>query len=133
MKKHFSTTTLSSTCAQLKLAAVAVTCLLIGCLGSAPRVKPPDVDPTQAAEKAIEAYDQDGDRQLSSNEMAACPGIAMAAGSYDRDGDGNIGPPRYVRWFIADFVAFVLGTRMTLLYVIVPFACIESLLAHGCQ
>lgn len=72
------------------ITVVTLTWMLAGCSGKASRVAAPDVSPSGAATKAIEAYDKDGDGAISRDELAACPGMAAARQSYDKDGDGKV-------------------------------------------
>lgn len=48
------------------------------------------VDPTDAAEQAIELYDKDGNGSLSESELAASPGILALREQYDSDGNQEI-------------------------------------------
>lgn len=49
------------------------------------RIPMPELDPTEAAARAIEQYDQDGDGQLSDVEYSASPALSAARGQIDRD------------------------------------------------
>ena len=72
------------------IAVASLVGLLTGCSGRAGRVEPPDVDPSQAANLALEAYDTDRSALLSASELEACPGLAAARQAYDTDGDDQI-------------------------------------------
>ena len=58
-----------------------------GCGGLSP-VKPPDVDPDEAAAAALADYDADGDAQLSADELKKLPAIKLKG--VDSDGNGQI-------------------------------------------
>jgi hypothetical protein len=60
----------------------------LGCGGKT--VQAPEIDPQDAAAKALELYDTDGDSLLSEQELKACPGLLSAMNRYDTDGDRNI-------------------------------------------
>lgn len=53
-----------------------------GCSSRPARVLPPDVDPTAAAEIAIELYDVNNDGGLDAKELDKCPGLKSAASIY---------------------------------------------------
>ena len=63
---------------------------MIGCGGGPAALRPPALDPEQAAAEAIALYDTDGDEQLSESELEACPGLKLASKAYDLDGDSAI-------------------------------------------
>ena len=48
------------------------------------------INPSAAAEKAIELYDKDRSGSLNESELAACPGFLAARDRYDKDGDRQI-------------------------------------------
>jgi hypothetical protein len=50
----------------------------------------PPVDPSAAANKAIELYDKNGDGSLDEMELAASPGIYSARDRYDADGNHEV-------------------------------------------
>ena len=54
--------------------------LASGCGGGPPALKPPDLNPSAAADAAMELYDKNGDGILDSEELEACPALAKAAG-----------------------------------------------------
>jgi hypothetical protein len=54
-------------------------------------VRPPAVNPGEAAKKAIELYDKDRNGLLSPAELAACPGLLTALADYDTSGDKQLG------------------------------------------
>jgi hypothetical protein len=62
----------------------------LGCSGRPGSVGTPDVDPESAAELAVEEYDKNGDSQLSSDELAACPALKDAQAAYDVDANGSL-------------------------------------------
>ena len=48
------------------------------------------INPSAAADKAIELYDKDGSGSLNESELAAAPGFLAARDRYDKDGDRQI-------------------------------------------
>lgn len=64
--------------------------LLAGCSGGPAPLELPDLDPAAAAEAAMDLYDNDGDKKLSSKELAACPGLLASIQAYDLDSDESI-------------------------------------------
>lgn len=54
------------------------------------RVDVPPYDPAASAAEAITEYDQNGDGQLSKEELRACPGILGAIKWIDLNGDGQV-------------------------------------------
>jgi hypothetical protein len=48
------------------------------------------IDPSVAAEKAVELYDKNGDGSIDELELAAAPGIYAARDRYDADGNHQI-------------------------------------------
>ncbi len=63
---------------------------LTGCSHSPEAVRAPKVDPTQAAAKAIELYDKDGDGALSETELVKCPGMRGHLTMYDKNGNKKV-------------------------------------------
>jgi hypothetical protein len=61
--------------------------LLAGCSSQPGRVPVVDVDPWDAAGKAIKLYDSDGDGKLSEAELRSVPGIFKWKQLYDLDSD----------------------------------------------
>lgn len=79
----------------LKIFVAAVlpgACLLsmTGCSRGPAAVHVPDVDPSQAAQSAMELYDKDHDGALNEAELAACPGILGHLSVYDLDKNGSV-------------------------------------------
>lgn len=66
--------------------------LAAGCNRGPGAIRPPDVDPDDAASEAIELYDQNGDGQLAKEEWAMSPALAAVAPAYDQSGDGALSP-----------------------------------------
>ncbi|MBN1852311.1 MAG: hypothetical protein JW829_06290 [Pirellulales bacterium] len=71
---------------------IASGCLvwLIGCQGKPSAVPESEVDPPEAAQSALDTYDQNQDGLLSKTELELCAGIRKAIGAYDRDQDGSV-------------------------------------------
>ena len=63
--------------------------MLSGCGGSGP-ARAIQLDPAASAAKALEAYDTNGDGQLSVGELERTPALAASAQRIDRDGDGAL-------------------------------------------
>jgi hypothetical protein len=55
-------------------------------------VRPPEIDPKNAAADAIDLYDTNKDGSLSAAELAKCPGILLEIKAYDADGNGKTTP-----------------------------------------
>ncbi len=74
------------------LAAPVCFCLvfLAGCAQRPRGVDLPSVDPSEAAEFAIEHYDVDHSGAIDAAEMASCPPLVVARASYDVDSDGQL-------------------------------------------
>lgn len=64
--------------------------MTLGCSGGPKTVAPVDVDPSSAAEQAMELYDSNSDGFLDDDELVAVPGILSAKSFYDKDTDGQI-------------------------------------------
>jgi hypothetical protein len=52
--------------------------------------KRPDLDASDAAQKAVAQYDANSDGKLSGDELKACPALAVALKRIDSDGDGAL-------------------------------------------
>jgi hypothetical protein len=63
---------------------------LAGCSRSPTALYPPSVNAKSAANAAIDAYDRNGDGQLSNDEWSASPELAAVVKSYDASGDGTL-------------------------------------------
>lgn len=63
---------------------------VMGCSQGPSRIVPPHIDPDQAAEAAIAAYDLDHDSAINEQEAASCPGVKIQFKAYDRDDNGLI-------------------------------------------
>ena len=70
--------------------ACALTTLLVGCDSKPSRVNPPAVDPSGAANAAMQQYDTNGDGMLSAEELVACPGILKDLELFDANSDGGV-------------------------------------------
>ncbi len=64
--------------------------ICLGCSSGPPALRPPELDAQEAADKAIELYDGNGDGILSKDELKASPGLLAAMETYDTDGDKSI-------------------------------------------
>lgn len=64
--------------------------LVVGCSSQPARVRPVDIDPSDASSAAIEMYDKDGDGSLAAAEIDAVPGIKKHLGKYDANSDGQV-------------------------------------------
>ena len=62
----------------------------VGCLPHSSQIYPPAIDPSRAGAEAIEQYDTNGDGQLSTAELASCPGILGRRDQYDSDGNDQV-------------------------------------------
>jgi len=61
-----------------------------GCSGKAARVKPPGINPQQAAAAAMEMFDANGDGALAADELDKSPGIRSALETIDANSDGQV-------------------------------------------
>jgi hypothetical protein len=79
-------------CSRFFFSIVAL--VVISCISGCGRGSGPGgtsgVDPTDAAEQAIELYDKDRSGSLSESELAASPGILALREQYDSDGNQQI-------------------------------------------
>jgi hypothetical protein len=66
------------------------TACLYGCSRGPSRVRPPEIDPKNAASEAIHLYDSNNDGSLDAAELAKCPGILTEIGAYDIDANGKV-------------------------------------------
>lgn len=70
-------------------------CLLLGimfagCSGRPGRISTPGVNPSNAAQEALELYDKDSDGQINAEELAASPPLLNALAAYDADKNGSL-------------------------------------------
>ncbi len=72
----------------LGLGACLIT--VTGCSRGPSAVNVPEVDPSEAAQSAIELYDKDHDGVLTQAELADCPGILGHLSLYDSDQSGSV-------------------------------------------
>lgn len=63
---------------------------IAGCSPGPAATHIPEVDPSQAAQSAMELYDKDQDGVLTDAELAACPGILGHLSNYDSDKNDSI-------------------------------------------
>ncbi|WP_146588556.1 hypothetical protein [Posidoniimonas polymericola] len=93
-------------------------CCSLGCGSGSPAIPIPKVNPGGAAAAAMEMYDADADGALSTEEIAACPGLEAAAALYDSDGDGVITAAeiktRLGKWRDAKIAIVSLSCKVTL-------------------
>lgn len=61
--------------------------IMTGCSRGPERVEMPSFDPEASAEAALKTYDRDSDGLLTKDELANCPGILSAFGSFDSNKD----------------------------------------------
>ena len=61
-----------------------------GCSGQPGAVRPPDVDPGDAAQAAIEKHDRNADGALSKDELSSAPELASVIDTYDTSSDGAL-------------------------------------------
>jgi hypothetical protein len=64
--------------------------LVAGCSGQPGRVETPGVDADDAAQAALELYDENGNGELDGSELAASPSLTNASPSYDGNKDGSL-------------------------------------------
>jgi hypothetical protein len=69
---------------------LAIPMIAGGCTGGPDAVVAPDVDPAEAVSAALQAYDANGDKALSGDELAQIPAIATFLPEYDKDGDKSV-------------------------------------------
>jgi hypothetical protein len=62
-----------------------------GCnLGGPSSIKPPSIEPSTAADAAIDLYDKDGNAALSESELVPCPGLATSFADFDANADKSL-------------------------------------------
>jgi hypothetical protein len=69
---------------------LALIAVAFGCSRGREAVRAPNVNPAEAATKAIELYDSDGDKALSEKELIKCPGIRGHLAMYDKNGNKKV-------------------------------------------
>ncbi len=76
---------------QCKFVLIAALLCLAGCgVITSSSVKPPAVNPSQAADAAIELCDKDANGLLTTSELATYPGLLAALSIYDTSGDKQL-------------------------------------------
>ena len=83
----------SSTSHALRNSAISLALLvaLSGCSRGGPkRLIPPRINAGNAAEQAMEMYDQDGDGFIAGEELEAAPALNAAMSTLDTDNDGEV-------------------------------------------
>jgi hypothetical protein len=65
--------------------------IISGCNSGPGAIRPPSVDPDDAATAAIEENDRNGDGMLSQDEWSASPVLAAVAEQYDTSSDRTLG------------------------------------------
>jgi len=63
---------------------------MLGCSRTPSRFEAPEVNAESAASQAIELYDGNGDKALSKEELAKCPGILSKIALYDQNGNNSV-------------------------------------------
>ncbi len=90
----------------------------VGCTRGPTAVEVPPIQPDEAARRALENYDANGDDQLSLEELQACPAIRNVIGRYDQDGDGQISQDelskRFAMWVSGRVAVTTLACNVTL-------------------
>jgi hypothetical protein len=61
-----------------------------GCSRGPSGIKPPHIEPEEAAIMAISMYDTDKDGSLNQAELASCPGMLVELSAYDKDKNGLV-------------------------------------------
>jgi hypothetical protein len=74
----------------IRLPSLLVTLALAGCSRGPAAVPPPDIDPDNAAEQAIELYDANQDGALSQEELVKCPAMLSKLAVYDQNSNGSV-------------------------------------------
>ena len=89
-----------------------------GCSRYLPRVKPPKIDASAAAEGALAAFDTNQDGAISREESKQCAGIADNWDRYDANGDESISRPeletRFAEWSDGD--TGLMNVRVEVIY-----------------
>jgi len=62
----------------------------LGCSRAPSRVRPPSIDASAAAARAIELHDADRNGKLGGSELDAAPGLKAALAQIDANGDGAL-------------------------------------------
>jgi hypothetical protein len=100
------------------LLCVALIAAIAGCSSAPERVKAPRIDPSNAAQQAMELYDTNHDGKLSQEELARCPGVLINLERYDANHDKMIDEEEF-RTHLAQLLKS--GTGATELACIVVF------------
>jgi hypothetical protein len=69
---------------------VAVFLVIAGCSGRPSAIAPPDIDPDEVAQAAIEQYDTSGDGAIDSNELKSAPSLRFSRDRIDTNDDGKL-------------------------------------------
>lgn len=78
------------TCQRPNVLAVFLAAFFAGCSRTPSRISGPNIDPQDAANAAISAYDRDGDNALSKTELKQCPSLLGGIDGYDANHDSKI-------------------------------------------
>lgn len=62
----------------------------VGCSSGPSRIMPPSIDADDAAAKAMELYDSDGDGFIAGEELESTPALKASMETLDTDGDGKV-------------------------------------------
>lgn len=82
--------------------------LLLGCRGN--EAPTPQFSPANAAAKALQDFDQNGDQFLDGNELIAAPGLAALLKTGDENSDGKLDRGEItgrIQQFVQDDVAYL--------------------------
>jgi hypothetical protein len=63
---------------------------LVGCDRLEPPLELPQINPLQAAQRAVTEFDKDGDGAIAGPEFASAPGLKAALAMADKDSDGRL-------------------------------------------
>jgi hypothetical protein len=81
-----------------RVSSVAVCLAIAGCSGRPSAVAPPDIDPDEVAQAAIEQYDASGDGAIDSNELKSAPSLRFSRDRIDVNDDGKLDAEEFARF-----------------------------------
>jgi hypothetical protein len=73
-----------------RVCAVGVCLAFAGCSGRPSAIAPPDIDPDEVAQAAIEQYDASGDGAIDTNELKSAPSLRFSRDRIDANDDGKL-------------------------------------------